>query len=205
MKEEVSVKQDHIVEAAIKRFTHFGINKTTLGEIAEDIGISKASLFYYFQDKGTLLEAVGQKIINEVLEGFNSALSSVSSVEDGLLALIEVKRQFFKKYMMLALQSESVEMNKLSPQFTHFIQQSHLRKERIVSDFLKRGIEAKTLRPLDTEKTARLLLETLQAFDHCIKGKSPFLQNLDMDALFDKQKDVMQILLNGLKSNEWKN
>lgn len=205
MKGQVSVKQEHIVEAAIKRFTHFGINKTTLVEIAEDIGISKASLFYYFQDKGILLDAVGQKIINEVLEGFNSALSSASSVEDGLLDFIEVKRQFFKKYMMLALQSDSVEMNKLSPQFTHFIQEFHLRTERIVSDFLKQGIELKTLRPLDTEKTARLLLETLQAFDHCIKCKSPLLQNKDIDALFEKQKDLIQMLLNGLKSNKWKN
>lgn len=33
---ELSVKQETIVDAALKRFSHFGIDKTTLSEIAGD-------------------------------------------------------------------------------------------------------------------------------------------------------------------------
>src|SRR4051794_37889807 len=105
MKAEGSVKHDYIVDAAIKRFSHFGVNKTKLTEIADDIGISKTSLFYYFPDKSSLLEAVGRKIIYEFLDGFEAALTSANSVGEGLLKFIEVKREYFKKYLLLALQA----------------------------------------------------------------------------------------------------
>ena len=80
-KDEMSVKHEHIVEAAIKRFSHFGIHKTTLAEIADDTGISKPSLFYYFNYKRILLEAVGRKIINEFLQGYEVVLKSAKSVD----------------------------------------------------------------------------------------------------------------------------
>lgn len=47
-----------ILEAARKRFAHFGISKTTMNEIAADIGMSKASLYYYFPDKEKLFVAL---------------------------------------------------------------------------------------------------------------------------------------------------
>src|SRR4051812_1496128 len=115
MKAVGSIKHEHIVEAAIKRFSHFGINKTTLSEIADDTGISKTSLFYYFQDKLSLLEAVGRKMVDELLGELKAALASDKSVDEGLLRFIDVKRKFYKKYLLLAVQSESLEMNKISP------------------------------------------------------------------------------------------
>jgi AcrR family transcriptional regulator len=43
-------KVTSIIEAARKRFSHYGLTKTTMNEIAADIGMSKASLYYYFPD-----------------------------------------------------------------------------------------------------------------------------------------------------------
>ena len=37
-----------IKKAARKRFRHYGLTKTTMNDIAADIGMSKASLYYYF-------------------------------------------------------------------------------------------------------------------------------------------------------------
>lgn len=46
-------KREQIIEGAIKRFSHFGINKTTMNDIAEDLAVSKPSLYYYFPIKNT--------------------------------------------------------------------------------------------------------------------------------------------------------
>ena len=62
MKVESHVKQEQIVEAAIRRFSHFGIAKTTLTEIADDLTITKQVLSYYFPDKQRLVEAVSVKL-----------------------------------------------------------------------------------------------------------------------------------------------
>src|SRR6187431_1062469 len=56
-------KKNLIIEAAQKRFAHFGVGKTTMNEIADDLSLSKASLYYYFPDKLNLYAAVLQKII----------------------------------------------------------------------------------------------------------------------------------------------
>jgi AcrR family transcriptional regulator len=50
---ETDKKRDVIIEGAIKRFIHYGINKTTMNEIAEDLSVSKPSLYYYFPDKNS--------------------------------------------------------------------------------------------------------------------------------------------------------
>lgn len=44
------LKREAIIEAAIKRFAHFGVGKTTMTEIGNDLSLSKASLYYYFPD-----------------------------------------------------------------------------------------------------------------------------------------------------------
>lgn len=47
-------KRFQIIRAASKRFARHGLHKTTLDEIARDLRISKASLYYYFESKDQL-------------------------------------------------------------------------------------------------------------------------------------------------------
>ena len=51
-------KRQHILDAAQKRFAHFGLSKSNMEEIAADIGLSKASLYYYFTTKEEIFRAV---------------------------------------------------------------------------------------------------------------------------------------------------
>ncbi len=61
-------KKEQIIEGAIKRFTHYGISKTTMNEIAEDLSVSKPSLYYYFPDKGSLVLGVISKIFSDYFD-----------------------------------------------------------------------------------------------------------------------------------------
>ena len=54
-------KIDQIIESAQKRFGIFGLMKTTMREIAEDLNMSKGLLYYYFPDKEHLYKAGGRK------------------------------------------------------------------------------------------------------------------------------------------------
>src|SRR5688572_23662273 len=78
-------KQEAIITAAIKRFAHFGVSKTTMSEIAADLAISKASLYYYFPDKLNLYAAVlqtitesGAKTDDEELERLSDPFKAVT-------------------------------------------------------------------------------------------------------------------------------
>ena len=46
-----------ILDAARKRFLHYGFKKTTIDEIAADAGIGKGTVYLYFDSKRDLLLA----------------------------------------------------------------------------------------------------------------------------------------------------
>lgn len=100
---ETDKKRELIIEGAIKRFVHFGINKTTMNEIAEDLSVSKPSLYYYFPDKTSLILGVVEKIFEDYFEALHKDLKQSNSFENTLLNIIDVKHRFFMRYYMLHL------------------------------------------------------------------------------------------------------
>ena len=58
-------KLETILEAAGKRIATHGFEKTTMQEIATDLEISKAALYYYFPDKESLFSAVVEREMEE--------------------------------------------------------------------------------------------------------------------------------------------
>jgi len=200
MKAEGLVKQDHILEAAVKRFSHFGVQKTTLAEIAADLSISKPSLFYYFTDKNALITAVANKILNEFLDNLEMELKASASVEEGLLKLIEIKRKHFKKYFLLAIQSDGVEVSNLPPELLQVYQQSRERITVLLANLIAEGVRNGELKSVNAESTSRILLYTLSAFEHYMKKKKFIPDSNEFDDLFDKQSEILSIMLNGLKA-----
>ena len=65
-----------IIEAARKRFAHYGLTKTTMNEIAADIGMSKASLYYYFPDKENLFVAVIGQDFDEFVQTIDAVINN---------------------------------------------------------------------------------------------------------------------------------
>jgi len=197
MKTEGMERQEHILEAAIKRFSHFGIQKTTLTEVADDLSMTKQTLHYYFPDKQSLITAVEEKITTEYIEEVKKALKGVSSVEEALLKMIEVRQRFFEKYFMLA---EQVRGNDLLIAKSADVKKKINERELVLlAELLQSGAASGELKPFDVEKTASLLLDTLTAFSYCINEKRGLPEPQDFQAVFQKQKDVLHLFYNGLK------
>jgi TetR/AcrR family fatty acid metabolism transcriptional regulator len=50
-----SDKAPEILDAALRRFLHYGLKKTTMQEIARDAGVAVGTLYLYFEDKDALV------------------------------------------------------------------------------------------------------------------------------------------------------
>jgi AcrR family transcriptional regulator len=48
-------KRPDILDAALRRFLHYGLKKTTMQEIAHDAGVAVGTLYLYFEDKDALV------------------------------------------------------------------------------------------------------------------------------------------------------
>jgi TetR/AcrR family transcriptional regulator len=204
MKLEVNIKQDQILEAAVRRFSHFGVAKTSLTEVAEDMAVSKQALSYYFHDKQSLVNAVIEKLTNEYSDRLKKEIEQAQSVEDALLKLTEVKGLFFEKYFMLAVQADYLELAKtnVSQNWRKYL----LEKESgLLTKLFENGVQSAELKPLDARKTAELLLETLYAFSRCVKDKGALPDAEAFKEVMIRQQEVIKIFYQGLKRGEWTN
>lgn len=201
MVSDISVKQETIVEAAIRRFSHFGINKTTLSEIAGDLNISKTLLFYYFDDKQSLIIAVLEKLSEDFIQTLQERLSGVTATKEGLYIFIEVKQESFKKNMQLAMQEDTVQINRSSPKLLKMMAKVRKTVLNIVADILEKGIERKELRVVNVQKTSELILEVLQSLEIRLKHNSLIPSDDEIDQLATKQKEFIDLLFSGLKND----
>lgn len=203
MKVETAIRREQIIEAAIKRFSHFGISKTSLTEIAEDLAVSKQALAYYFADKQLLVAAVEEKIVNDYILSLKNNIEQADTIEHAVLKLGQVKSKFFEKYYMLALQSDGLEH--ISTSLRHWRESLREKEVQLLVPLFEKGIKEGELRPLDTVKTSELLLDTLYAFSRCVKDKGVLPTPVDFEEIFTKQQEVTRVFYNGLKQQPWKN
>ena len=204
MKIEVNIKQDQIVEAAIRRFSHFGIAKSTLTELADDVAVTKQVLSYYFPDKQSLVNAVIEKLTIEYGNKLKAEMEKSGSVEVALLKLTEVKSTFFEKYFMLIIQAEQLDFVKHRSfnSWKKFLADKEL---VLLSKLFENGVRKGELKPLEVEKTAALLLDTLYAFLRCVKDKGVLPDKAAFAEIFVKQQEVIKLFYQGLKAESWEN
>lgn len=198
------MKQEQIVDAAIKRFSHFGIHKTNLGEIADDLGISRPALFYYFPDKERLVAAVEQKIVNEYITELRDVFSKTASVEEALSKLIEVRSSFLERYFMLVNRLD--ESDTYIPGKTiHEVKQNFRQREAgLLVDLFRKGKEKGEIRDLDATRTGMLMLDTVSALAHCFTKKHLPPDEKTLAEISKKQKQVLHLFYTGLKHQSGK-
>ncbi len=69
-------KADQIINSAIKQFSKYGYQKTSIDSIVQDAGVSKGILFYHFKSKKELylylIQYIGDIYIEEVTNRFDT-------------------------------------------------------------------------------------------------------------------------------------
>jgi AcrR family transcriptional regulator len=77
-------KRAAILNAAHQRLSQYGVKKTTMQEIAEDVGIAVGTLYLYFKNKNEILIAVSEADVQEHLMDIERILRSSMSVPEKL-------------------------------------------------------------------------------------------------------------------------
>src|SRR5438105_8913637 len=78
--------RDQIVEAAHEHFAHYGYAKTTVADLAREIGFSKAYIYRFFESK----QAIGEAICSDCLDGLFNRVQH--AVDEGVNATDKLRR-----------------------------------------------------------------------------------------------------------------
>ncbi|HDL86016.1 MAG TPA: TetR/AcrR family transcriptional regulator, partial [Candidatus Acetothermia bacterium] len=105
-----------ILDAALRVFTSRGLHDGTMEEIAEEAELGKATLYYYFPSKETILSTLVEKTIERHFDGIRenaqqatNPLEAASAIIRGFAANYERTPDLFRLfYMALISKTEDV-------------------------------------------------------------------------------------------------
>ncbi len=191
-------KRREIIEAAIRRFSHFGIAKTTLSEIAEDLQMSKANLYYYFQDKWALLEAIVEVLLQETDRKIKETFTKTEGVEQQLCQILCIKFEFIEKYRLLTLNLS--EVNVMDPKFRRIADQIFEKECSIVATVLENGIKSGELETIDILATSNLYVTTIRGLgiNGICSHPSPIVEMETLKIIHDQQMRLTSVFVNGI-------
>jgi TetR/AcrR family transcriptional regulator len=154
-------KLEAIVNAAQKRFGHYGLTKTTMNEIASDIGMSKACLYYYFPDKDNLFQAVIKKEQDEFIIDVKKMIKADSEAPHLLKQYFKKRLLSFQRFLNLAkLKSEFLINNK--PVCAKMFDDFRKKEVDLINSIIQIGIENKQFKKVNSLEYSELLISLIQ-------------------------------------------
>jgi len=157
---QFSEKEKTIIEAARKRFAHFGYSKVSMEEIAVDVNLGKASLYYYFPTKENLFHAVLSQEQNEFIKEIEGLIATKLSSGEKLVEFVNLRITYFQRFLNLGTLSLHAFMDSKSfytKFFLKFEEKELILIDRIISEGQSNGEFEKEL----DSKTATVLLHVL--------------------------------------------
>lgn len=74
-----------VIDAAIRCFLRYGASRTSMGDIAEEAGISRKTLYRMFEDRSELINRVLSQVLNTMGKKVERKLNSYSDVRDAII------------------------------------------------------------------------------------------------------------------------
>jgi TetR/AcrR family transcriptional regulator, cholesterol catabolism regulator len=127
-----------ILTHATDKFIILGFKSVTMDEIAQDLGISKKTLYQYFRNKEDLVEATSLN----VFEAISNGIDEIQAMKKNPIEEIYMIKDFVIKILKNEQSSPQYQLKKFYPLIYNNIQEKVFDKmSSCVIDSLQRGIE----------------------------------------------------------------
>jgi len=189
-----------IIDAALKRFAHYGLAKTTMTEIAKDISFSKALLYYYFPDKLSLYVSVIENMMHTISRDLLKSVEKTSTATEGILILLQKRQSYIQKYYKLIEYTQMI-----GPELPEALYEKFTRARafelKIIMGLLTKGNSSGELLVTDVDFTTEIFVEAISGihFNILTRAKNIFPSKEEFKLIFLKEKRFAEIFLAGLK------
>jgi AcrR family transcriptional regulator len=191
-----------IIETAQKRFGLYGIEKTTMREIAGDLNMTKGSLYYYFPDKENLYKAVIEKEQSEFIRVLYNDLKNSDDPEEGITKYVINRLLYFKTMVNLSrMRAES--FSEFKPIIADAMAKFRENEMNMIMEFLEKGKARGIFRIADTAETASLFLDLLRGLRSAVltDKKLMVIDDEEFSKMADKAIKFTMIFIKGIRNN----
>jgi TetR/AcrR family transcriptional regulator, cholesterol catabolism regulator len=179
--------RDRLRRTALEMFEQKGFRGTTMSEIAEACGVTKATLYYYFRTKTDLLEYVYET----VNENLSNALANVSDVDipimDRFTSIIRAQVGHHVAYRSF-LAVFWRERHELKREARARVRAREHRNEEAVRDLLREGQKEGMFREFDVESRMSLIfgvLSTVYRWAHHVDKSADEISDEILEFVFN--------------------
>ena len=195
-KQDVSdERKSQILDAALETFTEKGFHKTRMSDIAETSGLSKGSLYWYFDSKDAIILKLINRVFGFEIKDLTALLTDDHSAEERLYIYTERSGQDIIKmlkwmpliydFLALAFRQETIKKT---------IQRYYNKNLGLLVTLIQQGIDAGEFLPGSA-------LEAAYAIGSIIEGTVMlWLYDPGQIDIQDHIKSSTSLLLKGLKS-----
>ncbi len=203
MTEQLSTeKQAIILDAARKRFAYYGFSKVTMDEIAADVGLGKASLYYYFPTKENLFQEVIKQEKDQFLANIQSMIARKLSPTEMLRQYAQRRIQHFRNLANLrALQFQQSPEGRAS--FLALYKEFQRQEVVLLQQILDLGRKSGEFAVSETRPMAEIIIQMFYGPRAWLLIKRE--QELDDEtyrALEQATKDIAEVILNGIRKRK---
>ncbi|OCL26510.1 hypothetical protein U472_10970 [Orenia metallireducens] len=186
-------KKERLIQASIKLFAQQGYHNTTVAEIADEAGVAKGTVYWYFNSKEELfwgiivsrIESINEKITEEVSKINKTAIEKIGTV-------IRLQLNLFKDNKNIV---KMIHESSFSPGENFYKKMQQLRAIGInsVAKIVKEGQEnGEFVVDIEAEELANFILGSISG------SYNPSVYKLDK--VEEKTDLILNIILNGVKA-----
>jgi TetR/AcrR family transcriptional repressor of mexJK operon len=194
------IKREKILEASYQRFLHYGYSKTTMNEIAGDLSMSKALLYYYFPDKSQLYMAVMRKLANDYLKLLEDNIDTFGDLKQAFVFQINTHHDFIVNNYNFFDFFRLNEQN-LPDMIWEIVGMVHAAELNLLSRSIATEIGRGTIKPIENpEEVVDLLLDALHGIrvGAISQKKTSFPRKEHLDEIHAKKLLLIDIFIKGL-------
>jgi AcrR family transcriptional regulator len=180
-----------VIITAGQIFSHYGFKKTTMDEIAKALKMGKSSIYYYFQSKEEIFEAVVLYEANVLRNELTTTIKSVESPVEKMRNYVFVRMKAFEK--LSNYYNAIFDKNLDHYDFVENIRSKYDREElAILRLILYDGARKKVFNVINSEYTALAVQTTLKGLE------VPLFWKKKEDKIELRLNAVLDVLFNGI-------
>lgn len=149
-------KQNEIFHASLKLFARFGYQKTTMDDVAAEVGMTKGNVYFYVSGKRDLYEKAVSLALQEWREKVADAVAGVDDVVEKFAVMAKLSFEYLVDNEDLrAILVKDPSIFTLTPREDRFYE-INLGAIQLIKDIITQGIAEDRFLPVDVDHTSEL-------------------------------------------------
>jgi AcrR family transcriptional regulator len=185
MNPQVRTKPDdtraRIMETAEALFRRLGFNKTTVADIAAELGMSPANVYRFFASKNAIVEAFCKRCLSEVEEKAWAVARSKAPAALRIERLILEILAYHKENLVTEQRVNELVVAAIEHSWDAIRAHKQI-MQNVAELILRDGIEAGEFEPVDPRDTAELIMRSVVVFTHPLLVGQCLEEGQDLEA-----------------------